>query len=408
VATRSHLRSSVGRPPTLRSRRQDLGLRPWGLARAVPAALRVFTLQDAILALYLCAALVILLATSSEHGLEAAACARRLLVGLAVTSTGAYVARAGFGGPTWIRAGVYRLCLVGVLVDTYLMLRDLLPLVRTDTVDATLHQLDLRLFGVEPALWLERFNRPAIVEWFSFFYFSYFWIGIAYMIAVIWLQRSGRATTELSIGVLLVFCIGQLGYMAVPGFGPVQHLAAEFQRPIDGGFFWSCVTHAVAAGGANKDVFPSLHTAAPTFFTLYAWRRATRDRRWRLPAIATGFFAANIIVSTMLLRWHFAVDVVAGLVLGISAALAAPRLALAEERVRQRFGVAPPWDFGWVRDCAEGEVEGQAEAQAAARAEAQASTSGSRSTSEINTSSPETAPASLAPSRVRYPRSVGV
>jgi len=94
-----------------------------------------------------------------------------------------------------------------------------------------------------------------------------------------------------------------------------------------------------------KDIFPSLHTAVPTWLTCFAVGRARKNRRWWLPAIVTGFFAANIIVSTMLLRWHYAIDVVAGLFLGCTAGWLAPRIAAREARERSLMGMRQPWNF---------------------------------------------------------------
>jgi len=313
---------------------------------AIRTLLRVFAVQDALLLIYLFVVSLLIAWSSSVDPILAEASARRVYVAIAVLTVGAFVSRGGLDGPTWLNALIYRVCIVGVLLDNYLMLRNLLPLVRPDTVDATLYELDLRIFGVEPALWLERYNERPIVEWFAFFYFSYFIIAAVYMTGIVWLRRGGRETSEFAIGVLLVFCLGQLGYMAVPGFGPVGFLASTFHHALRGGFFWACVTGTVSAGSAMKDIFPSLHTAFPTFLTLYAWRRARFDRRFRYVAVATGFFAVNIIISTMLLRWHFAIDVVAGLALGSTAAVLAPRIAGAEARLRSRMGLPQAWSFG--------------------------------------------------------------
>jgi membrane-associated phospholipid phosphatase len=140
-------------------------------------------------------------------------------------------------------------------------------------------------------------------------------------------------------------CVGQLGYCAVPGYGPIRYLADQYQGPIDGGFFWGCVWSTVQAGSAMKDIFPSLHTAMPTWLTLFALTQARRDPRWRWPALLTGFFAVNIIVSTMLLRWHYAVDVMAGLALAFAVAAVAPRLARWEEDWRRQRRFAGVWDM---------------------------------------------------------------
>jgi hypothetical protein len=271
-------------------------------------------------------------------------CAHRLYLCILVLVLGIPLARVG-DLPARVSSSIYRVALASVLLYNYLMLRELLPLVRPDSFDASLMRLDIRLFGFEPSLWLERLNRRPIVEWFSFFYFSYFWICITYALAVVGLSGGSRRTAEFSLGTLIVFCVGQLGYMAVPGYGPIVFLEHTFARPIDGGFFWGCVWRTVQAGSAMKDIFPSLHTAVPTWFTLFAWRQARLDPRWRWPARITGFFAANIIFSTVFLRWHYAVDVIAGLSLASATAWLAPRLVTQEESWRARWRLAGAWVF---------------------------------------------------------------
>lgn len=305
--------------------------------------LALFTFQDAIMLAYL--AIVMILVWRTGVGPAQESVAGRLIACIAIVLVGCLWARAqgGFGlRSKWV---LYRVALAGVLIENYLMLRDLLPLVRPDSVDAELLEVDLRLFGFEPAIWLERLNHRPIIEYFSFFYFSYFFILTTYLIVVVFLSKGGRQTTEFAIGTFIVFCVGQLGYMAVPAVGPIKYLASSYAGPIEGGFFWSCVTAAVDAGSALKDVFPSLHTAMPSWLTLFALRRASFDPRWRWPARLTGFFAMNIVVSTLVLRWHYAIDVVAGLALATSAALISRSMAAREEAWRAKHGLPAPFSF---------------------------------------------------------------
>lgn len=326
----------VAPPVAIERRRPDLE----GSLRMLAS---IFTLQDAIALTYL--TIMGMMVWWAPRGPLQPGCARVIYVTMAALVIGCVVSRALVGLPARLRASLYRFALVGVVLANYLTLRDFLYFIRPDSVDEALVRLDLRLFGVEPALWLERFNRPPIVEWFSFFYFSYFAIDAAYMVAVLWRCRPGRKTTEFALGTLLVFSIGQIGYTAVPGFGPIVYLNDRFHDPIAGGFWWSCVWSTVQAGGAMKDIFPSLHTAVPVWFTLYAMHQAKSDPRWRWPARVTAFFAVNIVVSTMLLRWHYGVDVVAGLLLATTVAVVTPRLAALEEAWRQAQGFPGPWCF---------------------------------------------------------------
>jgi hypothetical protein len=312
-------------------------------ARTLWHLIALFTLQDALLLGYL--VITWILVWRMGPGEAQAKCAEHIFVCIAAVSIACLWARTPEGMPPTVKWVIYRAALTGVLLENYLMLRDLLPLVRPDAVDASLLRVDVAVLGFEPALWLERFNRTPVVEYFAFFYFSYFFICIAFLLAIIVFSPGGKQTTEFAIGTLIVFCIGQIGYIAVPAFGPVRYLASSYAGPLNGGFFWGCVTKTVEAGSAMKDVFPSLHTAVPTWLTLFSLRRAGVDRRWRWPARAVGFFAANIIVSTMLLRWHYAIDVVAGLTLAAFAAFASGRLTRIEEAFRRRHGFAQAWSF---------------------------------------------------------------
>lgn len=311
--------------------------------RSSAAWFSFITVQDAIMLVYLL--VVWRLVWGSAPGPAQDLCARRVYVCIAVIFLGCWIARGASGVPTAVRWVLYRAALVGVLLQNYLMLRDLLPLVRPDSLDDALYQLDLRLFGVEPALWLERLNQRPIVEYFAFFYFSYFFICLSYFVGVVLLIRGGEQTSEFTIGTLFVYGVGQIGYMAVPAFGPIRHLVPMFHGDIQGGLFWGWVSATVEAGSAMKDVFPSLHTAAPTWFTLFALHRASFDRRWRWPALITGFFAANIVFSTMFLRWHYAIDIVAGLALATTARLLTPRVQRWEARWREAHGFLQPWSF---------------------------------------------------------------
>ena len=277
--------------------------------------------------------------------------ARQLEIMFALLVGACLLGRARTGLPVWVRSAGYRLLSLGILLASYLTLRDLLPAVRPDDVDASLLAADVRLFGFEPTLVLEPYTSPRVVEYFAFFYFSYFTICLLFAGGVVGLNRRPAATSEFAIGSTLVYCLGQLGYVAVPAHGPVHHLEHAFSGPLSGGFFYRCVLETVHAGSAMKDVFPSLHTAAPVWFSLFAWRcaKTTGARTWKLIATVSTFFALNIVCSTVVLRWHYLVDVLAGLGLAFGAAWAAPRLAKVEGDVRVKAGFGPAWGFGVKR-----------------------------------------------------------
>jgi hypothetical protein len=179
-------------------------------------------------------------------------------------------------------------------------------------------------------------------EWFSFFYFSYFVIvGGGALVALIF-ERSQKRLSELSLSLLIVYCVGHVGYMLVPAFGPITALAGEFKNSLPSGTWHDMVMNSVAAAGAQKDIFPSLHTAAPAAVSLFVFRhRGLRLFAWLWPLLF--FFTANIIIATVFLRWHYAVDLVGGVALALMAHLMANRLVQRELRERSARTLNPIW-----------------------------------------------------------------
>jgi membrane-associated phospholipid phosphatase len=54
-------------------------------------------------------------------------------------------------------------------------------------------------------------------------------------------------------------------------------------------------------------------------------------------------FAVNIIIATMFLRWHYVIDVVAGLCLAVAALNVSCRVTRWEELRRAAARMAPSW-----------------------------------------------------------------
>jgi hypothetical protein len=198
------------------------------------------------------------------------------------------------------------------------MFARILPLVNPGSLDHELYQLDLSVFGIEPAVYFDRFVSPTTTEWFAFFYFGYFLLLAIHVLPILFLSRHRRMLAEFALGMILLFCIGHTLYLFVPGYGPYKAMPELFQHKLPAGIWWSTTQKIVARGGAQKDIFPSLHTAAPTFLLLFSFhRRGELPFKYTWPFVA--FFAGNIVIATMFLRWHYVIDVVAGLLLAVTA-----------------------------------------------------------------------------------------
>jgi membrane-associated phospholipid phosphatase len=262
----------------------------------------------------------------------------RVLVGVVFTVFlgGVYFYRFAFeraGRSSYLAGAIYRLLPVACMLGIYLNLRAIIPIINPRDYDESLYQLDLRIFGVEPTLFLERFSSRGVVEWFAGFYYSYFFFIASFVFVTIFVVTADRRRAIFATGFMLVTGIGELVYTLVPGLGPYAHLAHDYRGPIAGGTFYGMVLHAVSGAGALRDIFPSLHTALPSFCTLFAWRYHRR-----IAPIAT-FFCINIICATLVLRWHYGVDVLAGLTLAVTAFLLSPKLVDGYQARREAIGL---------------------------------------------------------------------
>lgn len=238
---------------------------------------------------------------------------------------------------------LYRTAIIATLLTTFFQLREILPAVSTRTDDARIYAFDLRVFGFEPSVLFDRWVTPATTEWFAFFYFLYFLILCVHVLPMAYFQRGTLVLGRFATGVLLVFMTAHVVYMIVPGYGPYWYLKDTFTHELQGGTFWRLVRETVDAGGAQKDIFPSLHTAAPTFFAIFSFRhRKLSPFKYTWPVMA--FVATQIIVATMFLRWHYLVDIIAGLTLAISASYVGQYVSDWERGKRDRLGLQPAWE----------------------------------------------------------------
>ena len=105
---------------------------------------------------------------------------------------------------------------------------------------------------------------------------------------------------------------GFAGYFLLPAAGPAFTVLPDAGAQ---GFIAPHVIAIVKDGVTGMDVFPSLHTALPLFITAFLWR----DGR-RLAALLLAPVSLGIVVSTVFLRYHYGVDVLAGMLLAAAMA----------------------------------------------------------------------------------------
>ncbi|NIR42443.1 MAG: hypothetical protein GWN99_00945 [Gemmatimonadetes bacterium] len=181
------------------------------------------------------------------------------------------------------------------------------------TGDAALASLDRVLFlGASPVLLMAPHIGPENLEIFAFIYALF----IPYLYMSIFLGLIGRPGPEREAfvtGFALLYAASFFGYLFVPARGPVVYQAADFQSALSGGFFYDLVTSSIDRMGGPHGAFPSLHVGASVFACAFDLRHNRLRGLIYLPIVLA------IAVSTVALRYHYVIDLLAGLALALLA-----------------------------------------------------------------------------------------
>ena len=146
---------------------------------------------------------------------------------------------------------LYRVAIIATLLNTFFQLREILPLVSPWTDDARIYAFDMKVFGFEPSVFMDRWVTPATTEWFAFFYFLYFLILCVHVLPMVFAQRDTHLLNQFATGALLLFLSSHVIYMMVPGYGPYWYLKDAFAHPLTGGTFWRWVNETVDAASSR-------------------------------------------------------------------------------------------------------------------------------------------------------------
>lgn len=175
--------------------------------------------------------------------------------------------------------------------------------------DAELIAWDQKLFGFQASVALQRFVSPPLTAWMEIAY-AFHIINIPVVACFVYVRRSRLRFREMMCGILVVTFLGLIGYLLVPAIGPLYTLKDQYTVPLSQplGVFHRQIEFLDYAR-IQRDVFPSMHVAISFVVWLYAYRNARR-LFWVLSP-----FIFSLWVSTVYLRYHYLVDVLAALIL---------------------------------------------------------------------------------------------
>ena len=196
--------------------------------------------------------------------------------------------------------------------------------------DPLLVAADRLLFGgADPTRLLEPLSGPLVLDALTVCYALYYFHPIVLGV-LLWRDdlkegASGVRFPAYVFGMLLVFYASYAGYFLVPAIGP------RFTVPHDGPLPRAAVARAIDGTldrleTSRRNCFPSGHTMVTVAVLVEAARRSRKTFLAFLP------FATGLVLATVFCRYHYVVDVLAGLALAFVVGAAARALA---RRIRQ-------------------------------------------------------------------------
>ena len=234
---------------------------------------------------------------------------------------------------------------------TYAAFRNLksyVPFVNDRLWDTEMARLDRWLWlGNDPAEVMHQWLGTSwTAEFLSFVYVA--WIVLvptALAVALVW-TRHRAAGSWLVTAVAVDWALGVATYFAMPSLGPIYSAPQDFTALEDTMVtslqesMWSDRLEVLADPFATNEVqtiaaFASLHVAITVTMVMVA--HLVRLPRWIL--VSGHVFLALTVVSTVYLGWHFFIDAVGGVVLGVAgawiAAFATGNVSAGRPRLRE-------------------------------------------------------------------------
>jgi membrane-associated phospholipid phosphatase len=222
--------------------------------------------------------------------------------------TGAALAGVSFGLLRWGGAEPRLIRALSGISLCFVVYNGLTPLLEkrvpsSAPVDAWLRAMEERVLGTTLVKLVEPYASDS---WTRFFCAAYALHAPLFYISPLLHWRRGRRTRaeHLLLTLAATMYLGFTGYALFPAKGPVG--AMPELRELKGNF----ATRVVAEQGVDLGTFPSLHAAICTIIAIDGWRTSPL---WGLPSTAAVLL---IWSSTIYLRYHWVLDLLAGASLG--------------------------------------------------------------------------------------------
>jgi membrane-associated phospholipid phosphatase len=185
----------------------------------------------------------------------------------------------------------------------------LIPAINPRSVDTVLIKMDLILTGTYPTIWVERFYAPLVTEILQLSYLTFYFLPLLVLIPL-YAKKDKTEYNRFVTVILLGFYLSYFGYLLFPALGPRYFLAHMHQTSLIGkGIYHSISSTLNGLENIQWDAFPSGHVTVALLFSHYAFIYYKKIFFWTIPVVTL------LILSTIYLRYHYFVDLLAALIL---------------------------------------------------------------------------------------------
>ena len=201
----------------------------------------------------------------------------------------------------------------------YESLGDLIQYLQRD-IDSSLIQIDLLLFGDHPTVWMERWIVPWLTDIMSLAYLSYYFLPLI-LVVVLYTENRKLEFSESIFVLTFGYYVSFIGYILFPAIGPRFTLTSFYSVPLEGTWITDFVRESLNALEHNRrDCMPSGHTQIVLMVLALAHRYKKILFYVFFPIIC------GLILSTVYLRYHYVIDLLAGVAFAVASLIIAPRL----------------------------------------------------------------------------------
>lgn len=173
-------------------------------------------------------------------------------------------------------------------------------------VDPFLVKLEEFLFGCQPSLLFSEYAGSLLMtELMNLGYLSYYFIISTFLIISIH-KVPGEFEKYLFI-CCQSFIIYYLIFIFIPSVGPQYYFPAAVNKAPEGIFFQKAITFIQYVGEAATGAMPSSHVGITVIICILAYRKLRGFFYSILP------FTVLLVISTVYIKAHYVVDVIAGI-----------------------------------------------------------------------------------------------